>query len=167
MAKVQGIWDKRFPQWARPAIEALKKLDASDAAKGKPRYDGRFLGIDLEEVAELYVQKYSAHQPGVARLFEAAAGLHQFAPGASKDKTILNNALFAGARALLLSRPVFYDTIPGFKNRFIDVEFKAYFNQIREGKTSVPREGWSGFWKFILSGCRADLFKTSDACPFK
>jgi hypothetical protein len=168
-------WTKDFPPWTAPVVESMKRLDAFDAPKKGPKYDGRYMGADLIGLARLYAKKYSSHDPGFQRIFDAMAGIrsyfHQLPDNDSKAKernnihAIIVHALFEGARAVLEKREPKYANVPWFSSEFIDVEFALYFNQEIYGtKGTVPNDGWVEFWKDVLDDCRTDLFLRPTPC---
>ncbi|MFA4874139.1 MAG: hypothetical protein WC956_02000 [bacterium] len=171
IAGAMGAWDKSFPAWARPAIDAMKRLDATDAVAGKPQHDGKFLDTDLVDLATIYARKYSSNQPSFMRILDSADGLYKYAKAKPSDgryvaTQILEHALFAGARAMIESRKANYDSLDGFAARFIDVEFAFYFNSIQKGAAALGGTGWMGFWAGVLDNCSTDLFKVNDQCQF-
>ncbi len=71
-------WTKGFPAWTAPVIGVMKRLDASDAPKKGSKLDGRYMGLDLVNLAKLYAQKYKTHQASFLRVFDATDGLRNY-----------------------------------------------------------------------------------------
>jgi hypothetical protein len=155
-----------------PAVESLKKLDASDATEGQPTYDGRFSGVDLTVIAARFSRRPQGQNSGIPRLFAAAVGLQAYAKAASPETrlpaaTILIQGLLEGAVATMSGRQPDLNAIPGFRGHFIDAELRHEIATIKndvQGHYAV--NGWRTYWEQLLGNCRTDLFVNTEACPF-
>jgi len=167
-------WGRINAEWAAPVITALATLDEADAVPGFKRHDGTYMGHDLVEIANLYSEKYSSHEPGVLRIFESAIALNDYvdavgSQAARRLGAVIMDAIFAGACALLESRvPDFDAEVSGFGPKFIEEEFEYVFNeQIMNGKALDYGRSWSTMWGSLLDGCHTDLFVNREGCPFQ
>jgi len=174
MTKPLNRWKGYDSSWSKPVIEAFMHLDNADAPDGNAKYDGKFMGVDLFEMADSYVKKFrnkrSAQKQGIVWVLNSAEALGRYSSTLNKSAqgmaVPIACGLLEGASAIIENRTPNFDRYVKPELGLLPERMNFLMELIFKKQLILHENYWRDFWETNLEGCHAPIFDTQINCPF-